>query len=71
MAVSVDGKNVYQGTLSDFGRDHASSDLPLTLPGNWGPGSTHAVTVAVDLSRSAGNEFEGCGPTTDFVWIAE
>jgi hypothetical protein len=29
------------------------------------------VTLSVSMPKTDGNEYMGCSPTTDFVWLAE
>jgi hypothetical protein len=71
MTVSSDGAALYQGTLADFATHHSGGQDVLALPGSWKSGSSHAVTIALSMPKSDGNEYMGCSPTTDFVWFAE
>jgi hypothetical protein len=71
LAIASDGALVYAGTLADFAATHAASQDALALPGSWKSGTAHAVTLSVSMPKTDGNEYMGCSPTTDFVWLAE
>jgi hypothetical protein len=65
LAVSQDGRLLYQGTLSDFHREHGTAPDALPLHGDSG-----RFTISVAMERSADNTYMGCVSTTDLVWIA-
>ena len=71
LTVSSEGTQVYLGTLADFVAGHGGGQDVLALPGSWKSGSSHAVTMTISMPKSDGNEYMGCSPTTDFVWLAE
>jgi hypothetical protein len=71
IAISGDGVQLYRGTLAQFATGHSSSQDLLAVPGTWTSGTSHTVTIAVDMPRGDGNEYMTCSPTTDFVWLAQ
>jgi hypothetical protein len=71
IAISGDGVQLYQGTLANFAAGHSSSQDLLAVPGTWTSGSSHTVTIAVEMPRADGNEYMACSPATDFVWLAQ
>ena len=65
LRVDQDGTPLYQGTLSDFQRDHGSASDALHLLGDSG-----RFTISIALDRSADNAYMGCVASADLVWIA-
>jgi hypothetical protein len=71
LSVAADGQSLYQGSLSDFAAAHSDASNLLPLRSSWRSGESVAVTLAVTMPRSAGNEFMGCVSAADFIWTAE
>lgn len=75
--VSAEGQVLYRGTLAGFAASHHDPASRLALPGrsgsadHWAPGDSVTITLAVELDRSADNQYMGCTTGTDFVWFAE
>ena len=65
LAITQDGRLLYQGTLSSFHREHGTAPDALPLHGDSG-----RFTISVAMERSADNSYMGCVSTTDLVWIA-
>jgi len=60
------GAPIYEGTLADFARDHAS--LEQGLPTQVGTTDEHARSFRFHLELQGGNEAQGQTTTASFIW---
>jgi hypothetical protein len=67
LTINTRQETVYEGTLSDFARRHASAESALRLHHV----TTEVVTFTVGLHSSAGNSYMGCRSTANLTWRLE
>src|SRR2546421_208199 len=59
-------------TVSRAGTAFFGAGDPLLVPGGgplWSSGHSRTLVLSAQLARSAGNDYMGCAPSADFVWV--